>query len=108
MKNHIKYEVDIYSILCMGCNKNYIGETSRLMKKHIHKQTQDYKIGDERNMFVKNSLEAKHNLNFKCSKMFVNIHNKHCRKMVESSIIFNCDSIKQMLVYFNLSSYWRN
>ena len=32
-KNHIKSEAGVYSIACAGCYENYIGETSRSIKK---------------------------------------------------------------------------
>ena len=41
-----------------------------------------------KNVLVKHNLETNQNFNFKGSKMLINIHNKHHRNIVESSIIF--------------------
>ena len=45
--NDIKSGSGIYSIICTGCYKNYIGVTSRSIKKCIYEHIWDFKIGNE-------------------------------------------------------------
>ena len=47
--NHIKSEAGKYSTARVSCDKNYIGETSRLIKKRIYGYILYFKIGDDGN-----------------------------------------------------------
>ena len=71
----MKSETGVYSIVCTGCNKNYIGEISRSIKTYIDVFIRDFKIENDWNTLVKRNLETKHDFNFRYSKMLVNIHN---------------------------------
>ena len=52
----------------------------------------------------KHNLETKRNFNFKDSKIFGKIRNQQHKKIVESSIISNDNTIKQKQVSFDFSS----
>ena len=60
-------------------------------------------IGDEpppQILLLKHNLETNHDFNFKASKIFVYVHNKQQRKIVDSNIISNYNTINQWLVFF--------
>ena len=86
----IKSMTGVYDISRMDCNKQYVGETLRVLKKWIHEHISDLKKkGNMNNRLVKLNLETRHNFNFNDSKMVPCTHNKNYLKMVESSIISN-------------------
>ena len=72
-----------------------MGETSQSIKKHMYKHRKTMKIGNDKNPLVK------HNLRTKDSKMLINIHYKQHKKIDESSIITNCNTVKQKPSFFS-------
>ena len=102
---HIKSDVCVYAIQCLDSNKKYVVETSRKIRKLIYEHRRDLIKGNVNNSLVRCNLEINHNFNFKDFKMLVCIPNKKGGKIVKSSIIFNSNTMKQTLGFFNLSLY---
>ena len=57
-KNHKKSEAGEYSITRLGCDKDYIVENTRSIKKRIYEHIRDFKINDDRTTFVKSYSET--------------------------------------------------
>ena len=77
-------------IYSFGCQRIYLDKTSGSVKNRTYQE----KIVDDKNVSIKHYLETNHSSNVKDCKM-LNIHNKVHRKIVESSIISNYNTIKQ-------------
>jgi len=95
----------VYTIQCLDCNKQYIGETSRHIDQRIREHKRDIRNGQMNNALTKHISETNHSFNFKESKLLVRIHNKNERKIVESSTISIFNTIKQRPGFFLLSPY---
>ena len=65
--NNIKSDAGFYSNHCLGCNRKYVSENSRSIKKmYVHKS--DIKTGHQKYV-SKIYLETNHNFIFKDSKI---------------------------------------
>ena len=55
-KNHIRSEAHVYTVLCIGCDKNHVGVTSRSVKIHISNS----RNSDNRNVLVSHTHTCAH------------------------------------------------
>ena len=71
--------------------------------QHIYEHLQDFGLGDIPNALISHNLEIKQSFKFKDSKVFVKIHFKQHRNVIESCIVSNYYTIKQRSSFFKLS-----
>ena len=87
--NETTSHAGIYSIPCKDCNKHYIGETQRNLKKRIHKPKRSIKTNDDRNDLFSHMLVLKHIFDFSQTTQIKPIHCKTPRRLLESAVISN-------------------
>ena len=63
-------------ILCLDCNKKFVGETCRSLNKRIYKHKRNLQKVDLNNSLIKHNLETNPDFNFENSKKLVYIHYK--------------------------------
>ena len=93
----------IYTIPCDNCNKVYIGETQRELKKRLDEHKRDIKNNNPVNALFSHILQHDHSFNFKHAKLIKFIQNKSFRRLLESALITNSNTIKQRNGFYNLS-----
>ena len=73
--NHVESRAGDYELPCRDCNKKYVGETCRRLKR-IYTHKRDLKRAIMNNGFVKHNLETNHNFNSLNTRMLVYLHKK--------------------------------
>ena len=88
-------EACIYSIPCSGCDREYIGQTSRSLKERLNEHRRALKHNDLNNALVTHRNSSNHNFSFKKAHAIKHIHSPQKRKLIESALISQHNTIQQ-------------
>ena len=102
---HHKFDVGVYAIQCLDCNKAIWVKYPVMFKKEcLHKHNTLMK-GNENNAIVRHNLEVIKDFNFRDSKMLVYIQDKHTGRLLNLASFLKTTLFKQGSGFFNSSSY---
>ena len=88
-------EACIYSIPCSGCDLEYIGQTGRCLKVRLNEHRRALKTNDPKNALVTHRNSSHHNFSFKKAHAIKHIHSPQKRKLIESALISQLNTIQQ-------------
>ena len=95
----------VYKICCEQCDRVYIGETARNLKKRLYEHSKDLKFGNTSNSLVTHNLLTNHNFSLQKSSMIAFIHNRNIRRIVDSSAISILNTLPQRPGFYKISPF---
>ena len=93
----------IYKVPCKDCNKQYIGETNRMLTKRIREHSIALRDDDPLNAIALHRTEHNHRIDIENSAEIYKEDNKSRRRLLEAAAISTYNTFKQRPGYYNLS-----
>ena len=84
----------VYSIPCKDCNKRYFGETGRKLSTRLEEHRRDCRIGSEKSMVAKHSLEVGHRIDWEKASVIFKNNKIGERRVVEGALIHLCETFE--------------
>ncbi|XP_076038853.1 uncharacterized protein LOC143024028 [Oratosquilla oratoria] len=95
----------VYRIPCSGCDKVYIGETSRDLNTRIREHRYDVRHDVTTNACVTHRNKENHLMDWKNAELLIREPDKIHRKCLEAAIIQGTNTIEQNRGMFNISPH---
>ncbi|XP_076055334.1 uncharacterized protein LOC143033735 [Oratosquilla oratoria] len=95
----------VYRIPCSGCDKVYIGETSRDLNTRIREHRYDVRHDVTTNACVTHRNKENHLMDWKNAELLIREPDKIRRKCLEAAIIQGTNTIEQNRGMFNISPH---
>lgn len=103
-QNNQNSSAGVYAIPCGGCNKHYVGETSRDLHTRLTEHKTACRTHQTSNACVIHRDLHAHIMNWDLSRMIINETDNYRRKCFESAVIQSLDTIEQNRGMFNLAA----
>lgn len=92
----IKMSNVVYSIKCLECNGNYIGQTSTVLKDRLTRHKSDCRLGKNSCALAEHVINTNHNIDFENVKVINNEQNSNKRKFLEMvGIVLDSDCLNK-------------
>ena len=83
----MRWDADVYSILCKECKLKCIGEITRNIHKCIFDHKKDTRLGNINNALFLHISKTDHNFDCNAATMLAHIHNKRLRQIFEAGAV---------------------
>ncbi len=101
-------QAGVYKIECKNCDKVYIGETGRTVRKRVSEHRYDISKKKESSALAMHVKNEKHDINFDSAKLVYRCNNTTKRRIVESSLISVSNTLNLNKGFYLINNFASN